>query len=507
MSKARVGVPVRSNVSRPSNNGDGLPPHSPEAEAGALGCLLLTQSAAETDALLLQIRPTWLYDVRHRKLYDELWALREENHAPDMLVLLDWLKGRGTLQACGGAEYVVALPDQTPSVANFTAYTDVLQQHWLRRWCLAKTSRLKELAEGGVTAGDLKKEFQELLEATERIDAGNRPLIQLWTIEDAKAYQPDPRTFLIGADMISRGEISVIAGWPGLGKSRLSTTLAVAGARGKGEWMGYLVQRQFRTLILQAQNSCRRIKSEVEDLPPAFNDWIRFSKPTALRFSDPAFRAELRRIYDTWPFDVLVLDPWNVIAKDEGQADYLEALDNINAALPEGDEKPAVVVVAHLRKQRGGDSWKPKVGRELLNELAGSFALGAEARTVFVVQPASMEIDDDKLVFDCAKSNNDQPLPASCWYRRNGEFTPCTEFDLDAWLNPPDEGGRRAITEEYLADLWRREGPTLSRNEAVALLKADGHSQATAYRAIALEGKFKDRLFVTENGRLGWRAA
>jgi hypothetical protein len=484
-----------------------LPPHSIEAEAGALGCVLLTEHQAEADALLHQLLPNLFYDNRHQVLVRELHQLRQDGHAVAMPVVHDWIRGRGKLDQVGGAEYLFSVPDRTPSVAMFSAWVGILKENALRRWAISKASRLEHHARAkDISLKEIKDDLAEMLERTETA-AGGRKLVELLTLQQARDFVPDPRTFIIGQGLVAMGEWSVLAGWPGLGKSRLLTTLAVAGAKGSGSWMGYEIRRPFKTLIIQSQNSVWRIKSEVAHLPPEAGAWIQWTKPHAMNFSRPDYRAELRRVVEQWRPDVIGLDPWNVIARDEGQSDYLEAIENVKSVVDSADHTPAVVVVAHLRKQRGGDSWRPKTGRAMLDELSGSFALGAEARTVFVVQPASLEMTDDRVIFDCAKSNNDQPLPMSAWHRRNGEFVACSDFDFDSWLSPTEDDNRRQITEADLAAIFNeKDGLTHTRTEAVKLLRARGFSQATAYRATdLLAGRFKDNLTTTQNGRIAWR--
>ena len=349
----------------------------------------------------------------------------------------------------------------------------------------------------------MRAEFAELSESAERIGSTAQPLVEFVSPSAARAYVADPRTYLLGDGLICRGELTVIAGWPGLGKSRLATTLAVAGARGAG-WMGYPMRRRFRTVIVQSENSLARIKSEWDAVPDAaeLDEWVAISKPSALRFSDARFRRELRRVLVDRGADLLIVDPWSDVTRDEGFADHQEALDNLREVTGMGDQAPALVMVAHLRKQRGGDSWRPRAGRELLHELAGSFALGAKARTVFVLQPASMDPADDRVVFDAGKSNNETPEPASCWHRRNGAFVPAAGFDFDAWLNPPDQEARgKVITAAVLARLLA--GRQVARKVLVEELKAAGYGASTAYRKTDPAGEFAGNL-VEADGLLSW---
>jgi hypothetical protein len=480
-----------------------LPPHETEVERAALGCVLMaSESQAEVDALLLQLRPQLFYDLRHRNLLVELTKLRMDGHALDMVTLHSWLKGRE--MDCGGSAYFSSHYDRVPSVQMFSEYLKQLKALARRRWALAESARLAERARNGdLDLADLRAEFSDALEKVEKDSAGETRLIPLLTIAELKAYVPEPRMFLIGSDMVSLAEITLLAGLPGIGKSRLARCLAFALARGTGHWMGYEVRRKARSLILQSEDSIRRIQSEVKDLPDDVGEWLRISAPTSLNFSSPQFRAELRRIWEDWPFDVLIIDPWSDVIRDEKFADMQEALENVLASLPGGDRRPAIVIVAHLKKQVLTE--RPMIGRQLLGQISGSFRIGQKARTVFVLQQVSMETDDDRVIFDCAKANNELPQPMSCWYRRNREFLPCHDFDFDAWLTPPEEGARSHKPErEDWAKIFSG-GPAGMTKKTLAdrLMQDRRCATASAYRWI--DGAVKAGLLTEAAGVIGWK--
>jgi hypothetical protein len=204
--------------------------------------------------------------------------------------------------------------------------------------------------------------------------------------------------------------------------------------------MGYDVRRKFRTLVLQSEGHMRRMQREFMEASPAAGEFVRFSKPTHLAFGDVSFRAELRRFYESWPFDVIVIDNWSDCVLDDKFADYQQGMDNIRAALPAGDDTPAIVIVAHLSKAVI-KSERAMTGRELMAHVSGSFRIGQKARTVFtLVRAWPQEADDDAVIFDCAKANNDRPLPISAWHRCPIEFKPYRDFDIDEWIAPPEDG-------------------------------------------------------------------
>jgi len=498
-------------MSRPAPKPDTerIPPWCFEAEQGALGCLLMAPKS--TLELWFDKLPGsgkdygGLYDPRHQVLFNEVTAMLDQGATVDMVTLAERLARLKIEEQVGGLGYVAGLPDKTPSAENAPHYLGILREKWLLRRTIAKASAVLAAAYASAgpvqVLGEAAVEFEELAGAA--VNAEPRKLIPIVTAKELRDYKPDPRTFLVGANMIRRGELTVLAGWGGLGKSRLLTTLAVAGAKGRGDWMGYEVKRQFRTLVLQSQNSMDRLKSELSGLPEYINDNIRFSAPISLNFDRPDFRAELRRILQRWPCDVLGLDPWNVIAKDDDLPSCLAAIENIKDCLPEGDG-PALVVVAHLRKPGRLDAWKPKRGRELAHEISGTHALVNEARTVFVLQPGSMDMQDDLVVFDCGKSNNDTPLAPGAYHRRNGEFVAEPNFDLDEWYNPPEDGKKmRKPTEDQIAVIFADGARRLSKKAVVEALMELGYSEASAYRYVRPGGPFAHRIHEAD-GLLCW---
>jgi hypothetical protein len=236
------------------------------------------------------------------------------------------------------------------------------------------------------------------------------------------------------------------------------------------------------------------LHSEAMALDPALcQQYVRWSLPCFMQFANPQFRSELRRMWQAWPFDLIIIDNLNDIAKADGREDYLDALENIYAALPQHPDLPAIVILAHLRKSRGGTDNRPKSGRNLLDELSGSFAIGAKARTAFVLLPVSNDPEDARCVFDCAKFNNFKPNPRSAWKRDTASFHPIVDFAWDEYDNPPEES-RKVVTLETMAAVFGNGTRTLRLKNAVGALEEEGFSTATAYRVLKLDGQFAQHL-------------
>lgn len=257
-------------------------------------------------------------------------------------------------------------------------------------------------------------------------------------------YQP-PRDFLLMGDShLTRGSITVLSGWPGVGKSRAALALAIAGATGQ-DWLGHRVHNRFRSMILQCENGPMRLKQELREAFPggSLDEWVRITTPPSygLAFDQAAFREELGHAIRGFKPGLLVIDPWNRVAAGDKQMDYRQALDDIEACLPfKQEDRPAVLIVHHMRK-KSGDSNR-KQGRDLLHELAGSYQIGAFARCVFALEPASNDTTDQQVILTCCKNNDGHPGKPSAWIRRNGLFDPAPDFDMDAFLTGPAEDAK-----------------------------------------------------------------
>jgi AAA domain len=267
------------------------------------------------------------------------------------------------------------------------------------------------------------------------------------------AYTPPPDLVLLGDCHIVRGQSFVIGGPPGVGKSRASVALGLAGAL-RVQWFGLETLVSFRTLIIQSENGRFRLKKELAEInEPKLEDHLMICPPPpyGLCFSRSEFRDQLQRYHDEFGPQLVLLDPWNAIAHDDRMRDYRESFDVVAEVFRLGDEKaPAIGILAHTRKPLPGERAN---GRALLNLLAGSYVLGSIPRCVFILQSASDSTLENRVVLTCCKNNEGNLGPRSVWERRNGLFAPVKDFDWHAWDHPEERSSRRPHPQGKIADL------------------------------------------------------
>lgn len=329
-------------------------------------------------------------------------------------------------------------------------------------------------------------------------------LIKFHSPSQLQHYDPPEGTILVGECHVIRSAAFVIGGAPGVGKSRAAVALAVAGATGR-DWFGLPIHRRFRTMIAQAENGRLRLKTEFADLDcRMLDEWVRICPPPpfGLAFDSSEFRDHLKAAIDDFKPDVFVIDPWNAVARDDKASDYLATFESIRRVIPAREESPALCIVAHTRKPRPDERAS---GRGLLATLAGSYVLASVPRAAFVMQAASDDPEDPRIVWTCAKNNDGELGSRSAWKRGNGLFLPVRDFDWDTF-DGKGWDSRVSIGEEQMAEIFDQGRKALPKADAAKKLgELTGASRASCYAALMTDGRFASRLRTTEDGMLCWQ--
>jgi RecA-family ATPase len=274
-------------------------------------------------------------------------------------------------------------------------------------------------------------------------DHFTNPLFDLFTPTECREFEFPRDHGLVGDGHLSRGDITVLAGVPGSGKSRLAVGLAVAGATGE-DWMGHPVNSRFRTMILQAENGIARLKSEFADIDAGdvdLDEYLRITPPprAGLRFDWSRFRSCVRRAIEHFGAELLVIDSWQQVLEHGRHFDCRAFIDAIDDSLPTNPaDRPAVLIVSHVGKQPGGGGRRQR--SDLFSKRSGSQSLALAARCVFTLQAATADTGDDRVVLACCKNTHGELGTASAWHRRNGLFEPCQNFPWEDYWNPGPGG-------------------------------------------------------------------
>src|SRR5215472_9028874 len=86
---------------------DRLPPHSPEAEQGVLGCVLLSPNDCMGECIeKLKGSEEAFYDLRHQTVFRALVQMYDQREAIDIITLQQRLKDQQLLEQVGGIPFL-----------------------------------------------------------------------------------------------------------------------------------------------------------------------------------------------------------------------------------------------------------------------------------------------------------------------------------------------------------------------------------------------------------------
>ncbi|MFH1214259.1 MAG: replicative DNA helicase [Candidatus Neomarinimicrobiota bacterium] len=223
------------------NDGEFLrvPPHSDEAEVSVLGAMMLDKEAVSK--ALQYLDHTAFYKDAHQQIFHAMIDLFNEGQPIDQVSVIDRLKRSKMLEMVGGAYYVTGLVEATPSAANVEHYAKIVLDAAIFRRLIVASNEIQGLAyEARDTAFDvLDTAEQKIFALSENrlrggfknfVDVLNQTFEYIDSIHSRKGHTTGVPTGLLDLDDLTSGfhpgELIILAGRPGTGKTALALTIA-----------------------------------------------------------------------------------------------------------------------------------------------------------------------------------------------------------------------------------------------------------------------------------------
>jgi replicative DNA helicase len=218
--------------------------HSIEAEQALLGCLLV--DATSWARVSGHITSVDFYRADHAEIFDAIAALAAAGKDHDVITVSAHLQAAGELDEAGGMAYIGKIARETATAANVESYLEVVRERSMRRQlaylgdaiqrAVISPSRADRSAED-LLAGAQRSLYD--LQKRTRTGAGlvsARELTQQ-LYEDLEHRRDRPAGLATGlADFdeltggLELGELVVLAGRPGMGKTALLGGMSMHGA-------------------------------------------------------------------------------------------------------------------------------------------------------------------------------------------------------------------------------------------------------------------------------------
>jgi replicative DNA helicase len=218
-------------------------PHSVESEQAVLGSLLIEPGAWVRVMGKLDAQDFFRPD--HRLIFGAIAKLAGAGKGYDVVTVSARLQAAGELDEAGGMGYVGQIARDTATAANLESYAEVVRERSMRRKLASLAERIGRAAnvKGERTAEDLLADAQRaLFELQTRARTGSglvsaRDLThQLF--EDLERRRTQPAGLSVGlADFdeltggLEPGDLVVLAGRPGVGKTALLGGVSMHGAK------------------------------------------------------------------------------------------------------------------------------------------------------------------------------------------------------------------------------------------------------------------------------------
>ena len=393
------------------------------------------------------------YDLRNRTIYGAALDLFNSNQPIDLVTVVGQLKNSDMLEKVGGIAYVSALPDAMGSAANIEWYiVTVNEKHILRKIiaaCTEAVGKAYESADVESSLDELERNVMAIRPASKHKGKSIKELVRgaIRTIEamfNSKGKTDGIGTGLIDLDILSGGlhdgEMTVLAGYPGSGKTSLAMNIAEHAMLNLGKKVGvFSLEMSAESLVTRC--ICSHARINLRNVRDGFLSVRDFPKIThasaaiansAIYFEDDSdlsiyqLRAKARRLKQQHGIELVVVD-------------YLQLLSAIGGSRKVESRQQEVADISRGVKAIARELRVPVIALSQLNDdgkLRETRAIGQDADNVWILQ-----VDGD------ADSNEEAvPVTLSIAKARNGPrgkvnltfLKPFTRFESAAKVSDRD---------------------------------------------------------------------
>jgi len=403
---------------------DRLPPHSPEAEQGVLGCVLLSPNECMGQCIeKLKAGAEVFYDLRHQTIFSAIAEMYDAREAVDVITLQQHLKNKQLLEEVGGIAYLSSLPDVVPSSANLDYYLDIVLEKWLLRkmihTCTEVVARVYDY-EGQVDAlmDEVERDILRISESrvqatTDKIkDLVKRAINTIEEYHQRQGMLTGLGTGFTDLDKMTSGlhagEMIVIAARPSMGKTSLAMNIAEHVAIEQKIPVGvFSLEMTADSLVLRMLCSRSRVNMRnVRDGFLAERDFPKLTGAAGKLANAPLFiddssglsilqlRAKARRMYQQYGIKLFVIDYLQLLhstaRRAENRQQEIADISSGIKALAKELEVP-VIVLSQLNREIEREKGRPP----RLSDLRESGAIEQDADLVgLLYKPKSGDEDD-----------------------------------------------------------------------------------------------------------------
>jgi replicative DNA helicase len=412
-----------------------IPPQNIEAEQSVLGSILLDNDALHDAVELLS--PDDFYRESHRRIYQAMLELYNRSEPVDLITLSEYLKGKGDIEVVGGVQYLSSLASAIPTSANIKYHSRIVREKALVRNLLhSVTDIAKNVYDNDLDTDELidyaEKKIFDLSDKKIRTSFFSmKELISDTFVTIERLY--DKKEAITGVasgfrDLdelttgFQKGDLIIIGGRPGMGKTAFSLNIAQhVGLDMKEPIAIFSLEMAKEQLVMRML--CSEAKVDSNKVRKGFinkrDDWNKLTSAAgklaeSLIFIDDSsglsvleMRAKARRLKQQHGLSLVIVDYLQLMrgrGKFERREQEIAEISRSLKALAKEVQVP-VIALSQLNRgveTRGGNK------NPTLADLRESGAIEQDADVIiFLYRDAREEVDGrGKVIVDVAKQRN-----------------------------------------------------------------------------------------------------
>lgn len=441
-----------------------LPPQALESERIVLCSILVVNSIFE---LAGELKPEYFYKVEHQEIYKAALDLYTQNVGVDLQTVFSRLRERGKIEEVGGLAYVADLMNE--AVGNYSYHSKVIREMHFKREGIALGNRLIQMGYNPTVDAFEMLAFADKSLTDQNVISVNKkpPTFSQQILQALREHQEADQAggivgIPVGIEPLAKvfsyveGELIVIAGRPGMGKTAAMINDAIPLAYRGVPVAIYELEMNAKAFIdrtlglvtgipaydlkrgkymhkVDDLNLVQSQASKLMNLPIYLND---NPKWTVLELI-----ADLRRIVKQMGIKVVYIDYLQLIELiDDKRSQKADQIGFVTRALKVAAKDLGITIIVFSQLSRKVEERPDK--KPILSDLRDSGAIEQDADSViFLYCPEYYKITHDKdgqettnqLIFIIAKFREGKPQEIKA--RFNREFSEIIHWHMANFEN------------------------------------------------------------------------
>lgn len=425
-------------------------PHSREAELCVIGCVLINAKSVAASAEI--VKPDDFYFGANREIYAVVMDLFNENIPADLVTVSDRLAQQDKLDAVGGIQYLTAAATSVATTENVVYHCKIIKEKSTLRRLIKSSEAIMSMAYDGAD------EIERILERSEQMIfdvSATREQSDIVPVHDVmmptfnhmvensqrKSYLTGDSTGFEYLDKrtggLHGGELILVAGRPGMGKSSFAVNIAEHMAINDGKTVAiFNLEMPKEQLVRRILCSQARVESS-KMLRGDFTgeDWQKIGSildkvdAAPLYIDDSAsvtvseIRAKCRRLKQTKGLSLIVIDYLQLMQSGGRVESRQQEVADISRSLKILAKELDVPVVALSQLSRAVETRKDR--RPMLSDIRESGAIEQDCDIVmFLYRDDYYNPDsEEKNVAECIIAKHRSGEPGKVKLGWQGQYT------------------------------------------------------------------------------------